>query len=187
MEISSTFWEQFSVAVHNLENMFDPEKLVYLRHARMNSKALKAIKGLSCSREHYMEAIELLQARLNRPHLIHQIHVSRILNAPRLKEGSRKELCNVHDTVQQHLRALKAMDYEPSGPFITSILELKLDTTTMFEWQKHSQLSTQVPDYQHLLKFVDLLAQASETSTTKQAKGSSRVGLNVPKKSTMPN
>ena len=60
------------------------------------------------------------------------------------------------DTLQ-HLRALKAMDYEPSGPFITSILELKLDTTTMFEWQKHSQSSTEVPHYQHLLEFIDLL------------------------------
>ena len=119
--------------------------------------------------------------------MIHQTHVSRILNAPSLKEGSGKELCNLQDTVRQHLRALKAMDYEPSGPFITSILELKLDTTTMFEWQKHTQSSTEVPHYQHLLEFVDLLAQASETSTTEQAKGSSRVGLSVPKKSTMPN
>ena len=182
-----TFWEQFSVAVHNHENISDSEKLVYLRHALKDSKALKAIEGLSRSGEHYVEAIELLQARFNQPRLIHQTHVSRILNAPSLKEGSGKELRNLHDTVQQHLRALKAMDYEPSGPFITSILELKLDTMTMFEWQKHSQSSTEVPHYQHLVEFVDLLVQASETSTTEQAKGSSRVGLSVPKKSTMPN
>jgi hypothetical protein len=48
-----------------------------------------------------------------------------ILEAPALKDG--RELHRLHDTVQQHLRALKAMDYEPSGPFITSALELKLD------------------------------------------------------------
>ena len=79
-----------------------------------------------------MEAIELLQARFNQPHLIHQAEYWTPLA---LKEGSRKELCNLHDIVQQHLRAI---DYEPSGAFITSIFELKLDTMTMFEWQKHS-------------------------------------------------
>ena len=57
-----TFWEQFSVAVHNHDNISDSEKLVYLRHSLRDSKALKAIEGLSHSREHYVEAIELLQA-----------------------------------------------------------------------------------------------------------------------------
>ncbi|KAL5469510.1 hypothetical protein EMCRGX_G030772 [Ephydatia muelleri] len=48
-----------------------------------------------------------------------------------------------------------------SGPFITSMLELKLDATTQFEWQKHSQSEAKVPHYQDLL---DLRAQASEGS-----------------------
>ena len=83
-----TFWEQFSVAVHNHDNISDSEKLVYLRHFLRDSKALKAIEGLSHSGEHYVEVVELLQARFNRPCLIHQTHVSRILIAPSLKEGS---------------------------------------------------------------------------------------------------
>ena len=158
-----------------------------MRHALKDGKALKAIERLFCSEEHYTEAIELLQARFDRPHLIHQTHVSRILNVPSLKEGTGKELHHLHDTVQQHLRALKAMDYEPSGPFITSILELKLDTTMMFEWQKHSQSSTEVSHYQDLLDFIDLRAQASETSTTEQSKGSGRIGPSIIKKNMTPN
>ena len=63
------------------------------------------------------------------------------------------------------------MECEPSGPFITSVIELKLDTTTMFEWQKHSQVATSVPHYQELLDFINLRVQASETSTTKSPKG----------------
>ena len=54
------------------------------------------------------------------------------------------------------MRALRSMGYEPSGPFITSVLELKLDTNTMFEWQKHRQDCVDVPHYQELLKFIDL-------------------------------
>ena len=34
----------------------------------------------------------------------------------------------------------------------------------MFEWQKHSQDSTDVPHYQKLLQFVNIRAQASEAS-----------------------
>ena len=35
---------------------------------------------------------------------------------------------------QQHLRALKAMGQELSGPFIRSLLELKLQQNTIYEW-----------------------------------------------------
>ena len=165
-----SFWEQFCVSVHRRTNLSDSEKLVYLQHALKGGSAKQVIEGLSRSGEYYAEAIESLQSRFDRPRLIHQTHVRMILEAPSLKEGSGKELRRLHDTVQQHLRALKAMDYEPSGPFITSVLELKLDVNTMFEWQKHSQSTTTVPHYGELLEFINLRAQASETSVTEQSK-----------------
>ena len=61
------------------------------------------------------------------------------------------------------------MDYDPSGLFITLVLELKLDTNTMFEWQKHSHDTTRVPHYQDLLEFLNVRAQASETSISEEA------------------
>ena len=97
-----------------------------------------------------------------------------ILDAPPLKEGSGKELRRLYDTVQQHLRALKAMEHEPSGPFITSVLELKLDVNTMFEWQRHSQDDTDVPHYNKLLEFINLRAQASETLPTGRSRAESQ-------------
>ena len=92
----------------------------------------------------------------DRPRLIHQTHVHLISEAPALKDGSGKELCCLHDIAQQHLCALKAMGYEPPGPFITSLLEFKLDTNTMFEWQQHSQESADVPHFSKLLEFLNL-------------------------------
>ena len=160
-----SFWEQFRISVHDRSNLSDSEKLVYLQHSLKNGSAKSVIEGLSRSGEYYAEAIECLRSRYNRPRLIHQTHVRMILEAPPLKDGSGKELRHLHDTVQQHLRALKAMEYEPSGSFITSVLELKLDVNTMFEWQKHSQDSNDVPHYQKLLEFINLRAQASETPT----------------------
>ena len=48
--------------------------------------------------------------------------------------------------------------------FITSMIELKLDADTMFEWQRHSQGSTEVPHFSILLEFLNLQEQASESS-----------------------
>ena len=102
--------------------------------------------------------------------MIHQTHVKCILDSPPLKEGSGRELRRLHDTVQQHIRALKALGHEPSGPLITSVIELKLDTNTMFEWQKYSHDESDVPHYNQLLTFIDHRAQASEASLPPQKK-----------------
>ena len=47
------------------------------------------------------------------------------------------------------------------SPFVTS-------ATTMFEWQKHSQKSSGVPDYRDLLEFLNLCAQASVPDTNQR-------------------
>ncbi len=172
-----SFWEQFCVSIHNRPSLSDSEKLVYLQSALKESSAKCTIEGLSRSGEYYAEAIECLQSRYDRPHLIHQTHVKMILEATPLKDGNGRELRRLHDTVQQHLRALKAMDYEPSGPFITSVLELQLDTNTMFEWQKFSQDLTDVPPYQRLLEFINLRAQASESSVAEHSKKPKHEGI----------
>ena len=158
-----SFWEQYSVSVHSRKQLASSEKLAYLKHALKGGSAKHVVEGLSGSGNNYDEAIDCLQKRYDRPRLIHQAHVRAILDAPALKEGNGKELRRLHDTVTQHLRALKAMDCEPSGPFITSALELKLDDNTMFEWQKYSQDSPTVPHFSSLLQFLNLRAQATES------------------------
>ena len=161
-----SFWEQFAVSVHDRSNFSNSEKLVYLQQVLKGGSAKSSIEGLSRTGDNYEEAIHCLKARYDRPRLIHQAHVKTILDTPPLKEGTGKEIRKLHDTVLQHLRALKSMGYEPSGPFITSALELKLDQSTMFEWQKHSQKSEGVPHYQDLLDFLNLRAQATESTIT---------------------
>ena len=110
---------------------------------------------------YYAEAIECLQSCYISPHLTHPTHVRMILESSALKDGSGKELCCLHDLVQHHLRAL-AIQYEHSGPIITSVLELKLDVNARFEGQKHSQDATDVPHYQKLLEFINFCAEASK-------------------------
>ena len=165
-----TFWEQFCVSIHDKSHLTDSEKLAYLRHSLKDGYTKNVIEGLSRSGDCYKEAIDSLKTRYDRPRLIHQTYVKKIIEAPSLKDGSGRELRRLHDTVWQHIRALKAMGHEPPGPFVTSLIELKLDTTTMFEWQRYTQDSTDVPHYQKLLDFINLRAQACEASTTEPKK-----------------
>ena len=157
------FWEQFSVSVHDHTRLSDAEKLVYLQQAIKDSSANSAIEGLSKTGDRYNEAVQCLKARFDRPRLIHREHVRLIMNTTPLRDGSGRELRRLHDAVQQHTRALKTMGSEPES-FLTSVIELKLNRDTMFEWQKHTQAQTDTPPYQELLEFIDLRAQASETS-----------------------
>ena len=168
------FWEQFCVSVHDRMSIPKEEKLMYLQNAIKDKTAKGLIAGLIKSRDHYDEAVKCLQEWYDRPRQIHQTHVRHIVEATPLKDGTGKEIHAFHDLVIQHLRALKSLGHEPSQAFITSLLEMKLDATTMFEWQRHSQDHTDVPDYQDLLDFLNLRAQAAEASTEKKRISTSR-------------
>ena len=102
--------------------MSKSEKLVYLQQVLKGGSAKHTKEGLSRSCDNNKEAIECLKAHYDQPRLVHQVHIKTILEAPSLKDGTGKELWKLHDTVQQHLHALKCMGYEPLGPFITSTL-----------------------------------------------------------------
>ena len=80
--------------------------------------------------------------------------MKKIMEATALKDGSGRELRHLHNTVQQHIQGLKAMGHDPPGSFVTLLIELKLDATTMFEWQWYTQDSANVPHYQKLLYFI---------------------------------
>ena len=158
------FWDQFATAVHSKTNLSSAEKIVYLQQALKDATAKSTIEGLAHSGDNYEEAVRCLKARYDRPRLIQRSHVQAIMDTPSLKNGAGKELRKLHDNLQQHIRALGTLGCSLPGTFITSLIELKLDVDTLFEWQKHSQDESDVPGYEDLLAFIDLRAQASETS-----------------------
>ena len=150
------------MSVHDHSDLSEAEKLMYLQQAIKDGSTKSVIEGLSRSGDQYQEAIIFLKSRYNHPRVTHHAHVRMVVDAPPLKDGSGKELRRLHDTLQQHFRALKS---EPDSFFIISIIELKLDQDTMCEWSKHSQDKTkEVPHYQDILDFLDLRAQVSESS-----------------------
>ena len=69
---------------------------------------------------------------------------------------------------------------------MTSLLELKLDINTIFEWQRLSQDSTDVPHYQKLLEFINLRAQASEAAVSDSGKKPFKMDNTPPAKKNAP-
>ena len=79
-------------------------------------------------------------------------------------DGSGKKLRRLHNVLAHHLRVLNVKDCELSS-FVTSLIQMKLDQSTSFEWQRHIQGASKVPHHGELLKFLDLPARASEYTT----------------------
>ena len=88
----STFWDLFSVSIHDKKQLSDTKKLVYLRDALQNGPVEAVISGLARTGETYGEAIDCLRQCYDRPHVVHQAHVSAILSPPILRDGNCKEL-----------------------------------------------------------------------------------------------
>ena len=118
------FWEQYEVSIHSRTHLTDTEKLAYLRQSLKNGPAQYVIEEPSGSGNDYAEGVECLQKCYDKPRLLHQAHVRAIIEAPGPKEGNGKELLCLHDVCSQHLRALKAMGYDPSWPFTTLLVEM---------------------------------------------------------------
>ena len=154
----ASFWEQFDAAIHSQRQLKDTEMLIYLKEALKDGPAKGVIMGLAQTADNYEEAVHCLKERYDRPRLIYQAHVHSILESTSLKEGNGKELHHLHDIINQHVRAISAMDQNKFDSFITALLDLKLDQTTMFEWQRYSEETKSVPPYPELLKFLDLRA-----------------------------
>ena len=76
---------------------------------------------------------------------------------------SGRELWYLHDVLSRHLRAL--MTWDPYRPFVTALIQLKVDQPTNFEWQRYSQSKPGVSHFDKLLKFLDQRALAAESST----------------------
>ena len=157
-----SFWEQYKVSIHLRDQLSDQEKLAYLRQSLKNGPAKCVIEGLSGSGNDYVEAMECLKEHYDQPRLLHREHVHATSKAPVIKDGSGKELQCFHDICSQHLQVLKAIKYEPSRAFVTALLEMKLDRSTMFNWQRHTQENSDVPHYADIWEFIDLRARASK-------------------------
>ena len=82
-----------------------------------------------------------------------------------LEIGSGPESRQLHDHLQQHIRALKvSVDYNVHvETYLTAAIELKLDENTKLRWAEHSSKCEKTPLCQQLLESLDIQARHHES------------------------
>ena len=110
--------------------MNDIEKLTYLQDALKDSPARSLIQGLTRTSENYEKAIKCLKERYDRPRLVQEEHIRRIVDAVPVKNGNDMEFRRLYDTSTQHYRALKAAKSDSFDTVVAVILQQKLDEKT---------------------------------------------------------
>ena len=69
----------------------------------------------------------------------------------------------LHDNMLQNLHALDTMGHQPGPSFITSLIQLKLDLTTLFAWKENSKDSVnEISSYKVILHFLDQRARSAD-------------------------
>ena len=64
----------------------------------------------------------------------------------------------LHDHLQQHVRALRVSENYDIDTYLTAAIELKLDESTLLEWNRHSSKCEMTPPIDELLDFLDAQA-----------------------------
>lgn len=123
-----TYWDSFNSSIHSNPSLSSVDKFNYLM-SLVESSAADAIAGLTITSANYDEAIDTLRRRFGDPQLIVNRHMEALLGVVAVSSHlDIKGLRTLHDTVESHVRGLRAlgMPAESYGGLLTSILVGKL-------------------------------------------------------------
>ena len=123
-----TFWDSFNSSIHTNPALSSVDKFNYLT-SLLDSTAAEAIAGLTLTDANYGEAIATLKKRFGNPQLIVNRHMEALLSITAVAtHHDVKGLRKLHDSVEAHVRGLRALGVPPDsyGGLLTSILVNKL-------------------------------------------------------------
>ena len=169
-----TFWDSFNSSIHTNPALSRVDKFNYLV-SLLESSAAKAIAGLTLTAANYDEAIATLKKRFGNPQLIVNRHMEALLSVAAVStHNDVKGLRRLHDSVEAHIRGLRALGV-PSGSYgglLTSVLINKLPpeirlivsrTTTGESW-----------DLDQVMKILEQETDARERASLSSAPNTSR-------------
>ncbi len=123
-----TFWDSFNSSIHTNPTLSSVDKFSYLI-SLLESSAAEAIAGLTLTAANYDEAIATLKKRFGNSQLIVNRHMEALLSIAAIpSHHDIKGLRKLHDSVETHIRGLRALGVpaETYGGLLTSVLVNKL-------------------------------------------------------------
>ena len=116
----SSFWDQFSSAIHENHSHSEINKFTYLKSFLCDSAKL-TISGLSLSSENYKEAIDLLKQRYGNTQVLINAFMKKFVQLPAVEKSYNVECLRLfYDQVETSVRNLKTLGLETTC--ITALL-----------------------------------------------------------------
>lgn len=151
------FRSQFESLIGNSEQLSDSQKLIYLKSCLTGTA-----KQLQSVNDTYQSLFQALTLRFENKRLIVNSHINKLLNLPKIKSESPKELRNLVDTVLANVRALNQLDLE-CNPLSESILINVILKSVDDETNKQYQMSlnsSEIPQWNSFLEFLNKRSQS---------------------------
>lgn len=150
------FWAKFESSIHK-QNLSKADKLSYL-FTSVEGLALEALRGIDITNENYDLAIQILEKRFGDKDLVIDAHYEALNKLEKATENA----CRITlDTINKHLRILKALGENIEGNFFRNIIYNKFPQNILYE------LNLLLPKERKLDKIIETLEkiiQAKERS-----------------------
>ena len=180
------FWDSFSSAVHDREDLTPVDKFNYLKGYLMG-EARRAIGGFTLTESNYAEAVDVLKERFGDVRATERALLAKLMNFKVIDHGWKLEkLSEFCDEVDSTVRSLKQLGTDPGKyqailmPFLSS----RLPTEYVLLWSRREQGDSD--DVLELIKMVrsevkhrqraNLLKQEFDRSKSSKGENSGKSG-----------
>ena len=145
------FWDSYSTCIDDNVDLSNIEKFTYLK-SKLSGEAHDSISGLELSNENYPVALSILKDRFGNKQTIINLHYTKLMEVPPSTSQVDK-LRSMRDTIEKHLRSLKAYGEDIDQQIFVSIITSKLpkDILLQLELQKGCKQEWTVQNLRDLL------------------------------------
>ena len=103
-----SFWQNFTSAVHENEQITDCQKLTYVMNS-LGGSAYKALEGLAITGKNYENAIETLKDRFGKKQFVVNAHMQELLTLNNAPNELVPQLRSIFDNLNIHVGGLEAL------------------------------------------------------------------------------
>lgn len=157
----NTFYDTFLSTIDRNPDLTDIQKFHYLQSA-LQGEAADCLNALPLNNLNYSQALTVLKDSFECPRYTAFSHCMSMLEYPRLTNDSPTELRRLAHTIKQHICALNKLGQvnPDNSALLNCIILSKVPVSIQKQWEM--TLSDQeVPQYSHLLTFLEKLARSS--------------------------
>uniref|UniRef100_A0A8D8VD93 Peptidase aspartic putative domain-containing protein n=1 Tax=Cacopsylla melanoneura TaxID=428564 RepID=A0A8D8VD93_9HEMI len=153
------FYNTFQSLVHENSSLTSVQKLHYLRSC-LKGQASEVVSAISISHDNYQVAWDLLVQQYQNRRRIVETHLNAVFNIPSLpKFDSGKALSHLYNEVQKNLKALSALDLDPSAGcgdiILIHVIKKKLNIHLLKEWELSiHHIQDELPTLNQFLEFL---------------------------------